>query len=372
MICPNCRVDLRQKERTGHTCSRCRKVFALDPKVEPGRLHDIKFRELVAKATAGGLKITVEQLYWVNERRQYRFPVGTETRGSVTGGVVLGVVALLIGWFATMIGAYAWILFGPVVLVLAVLSVRQFTRARQPFTDPGLYPRTSPADFENRVVGRWLKVYPSLPPGLVRQVPAGSPVVTAKARAVVLCEIPAVADFLRANDFAARHQVLLVDSPDRIPAALPVVVLRDLSLAALAYSVAMRAALPGRRVVDAGLAPRSVLVPAKAVRLRTRRSTALPAQLEASPGWQRLSPQERDWLICQWHSPLVSMPPAKLLALVEKAVERAVTVPAAPPESPADTRRQAERIGFLTWPQAVPAPRTGSDAPAPRPTDGGR
>ncbi|WP_035859137.1 hypothetical protein, partial [Kitasatospora cheerisanensis] len=349
MICPHCQTNLLQRSRTGHTCSHCRKAFALDPKVEPGRLHDTKFRELVTKATPDGLRITVEQLYWLNERRLYRFPAADEHEGSVTGGTVLAVVALIALSLAAGIGSFAWFLLGPLTVVTAILSVKQFVGSGRLKADSPMRPGMQLPEFERRVIGRWREVYRELPPGLTEHPPTASKPSTVKAQAVVLCEIPAVAAFLRTNNFAERHRVLLVDELKKVPAGLPVVVLRDLSLRALARTVTIRAELAGRRVVDAGLAPRAVLAPARALRLRHfSAKQSVPWMLAASPGWQRLTEQERTWLEDGWYCPLITLRPAKLLALAEKAVERALTAPAPAPaapaaETPAETRRRAER-----------------------------
>ncbi|MFB7946723.1 hypothetical protein ACFC6L_17625 [Kitasatospora phosalacinea] len=388
MICPHCRLNRRQRERANHTCSHCRKVFALDPKVEPGRLHDLKFRELVAKSAPGGLRITVEQLYWVNERRLHRFPTGLQRRGSAVTGVVLAVATLFVAALSVAIGGLAYLLLDPIALLCGVLSFRQFRNSGryhplQPFRSWLTLP-----DFERRVVARWRQVYGELPDGVVDGGPSAAAFARPKdPRVVVLCELPGVVAFLRANGFAERHRALLLQQPDRIPAGLPVVLVRDLSLDALVRAVELRARFAGHRVVDCGLLPRSVELPARMIRLRdARRMWQEPsAALAGSPAWQRLPEQEREWLCGGWSSPLITLPPVKLTAMLDKAVERALAAPpvtlakagtgagaGAEPESAAETRRRAERIGFLTWPQAVPAPRSGADAPAPRPKDGGR
>ncbi|BAJ26726.1 MULTISPECIES: hypothetical protein [Kitasatospora] len=379
MICPHCRNNRRQRERTNHICSHCRKVFALDPKTDPGRLHDIKFRELVARSAPAGLRITVEQLFWANARRLHRFPTGRERRGSVTAGTVLAVITVVLAAPAVGVGGLALPLLGLPALLFGLLSGRQFRGAgRERPPEPFRY-WLALDTFEERVVGRWRQVYGSLPDGLVEAPSAAHFVRPADPRAVVLCELPSVTAFLRINEFAARHRVLVARTVSEVPAELPVIVVRDLSLAALARTTELRARFAGRRVVDCGLLPRHVQVPARIVRLRAHdaRTQRAPAVLADSPGWRRLPAQEREWLLDGWSSPLVSLPPVKLMSLLDKAVERAVTAPpvrpappAAPahaPESAAETRRRAERIGFLTWPQAVPAPRSGSGAPAPAP-----
>ncbi|QKW18264.1 hypothetical protein HUT16_03570 [Kitasatospora sp. NA04385] len=387
MICPHCRLNRRQRERANHTCSGCGKVFALDPKVDPGNLHDIKFRELVAKSAPDGLRITVEQLHWLNARRRHRFPTGRERRGSRGAGTVLAVVALAFAALAVGIGGLGHLFLGLPALLMAWLSFRQYRGANhyrpvEPFVT---WPLLN--EFEQRVVGRWRQVYGSLPDGLVE---APGPTAFARPtgpRAVVLCEPAGVLAFLRVNGFAERHRVLLLAKPERLPDGLPVLVVRDLSLTALARTLELRARFAGHRVVDCGLLPHAVRPPARAVRLRAfgRQPEPVPEALAASPGWQRLPAQDRDWLCDRWSSPLVSVPPVKLMSALDKAVERLLAVPPAPPappapapESAAETRRRAERVGFLTWPQTVPTPRTGSGtpasapapAPASRPTDG--
>ncbi|MFD8479474.1 hypothetical protein [Kitasatospora sp. NPDC059673] len=372
MICPNCRESVGRRARHGHRCSHCGRTFALDPKEEPGRLHDLKFHELVAKGTGGRLRITVEQLYWLNERRLYGFPGPKEHRAHLVSGTVWAGCALAGGSVAVGVGRRAWFLaVGLLAVAAATRAVREFHGAWRARAGAPFRPRLSPLRFQLQVIDRWREVYFGLPDGLLEHPPTVSKPGTVEARAVLLCELPSVAGFLRANEFAERHQVLLVEELGSVPAALPVAVLRDLSLSALARTTEIRAALPGRRVVDCGLAPRAVFEPAKvvrlrglaprvvfepgkAVRLREMSRPHLPTALASAPGWQRLAAQERDWLMAGWRSPLITMPPAKLFALVEKAVERATTAPAPAVETPAETRRRAERLGFLTWPPAEP------------------
>ncbi|MFE1316075.1 hypothetical protein [Kitasatospora phosalacinea] len=390
MICPHCRLNRRQRERGNHTCSHCRKVFALDPKVDPGRLHDLKFRELVAKSAPGGLRITVEQLYWVNERRLHRFPTGLQRRGSAVTGVVLAVATLFVAALSVAIGGLAYLLLDPLALLCGVHSFLQFRNSGRYHPLQPFRPWLRLPDFEQRVVARWRQVYGALPDGVVDDGPSAAAFARPKdPRVVVLCELPGVVAFLRANGFAERHRALLLQQPDQLPPGLPVVLVRDLSLDALVRAVELRARFAGHRVVDCGLLPRSVELPARMVRLRDAGKVRQEpsAALAGSPAWQRLPEQEREWLCDGWSSPLITLPPVKLMAALDKAVERALTAPpvtltkagtpsgAAPggaPESAAETRRRAERIGFLTWPQTVPAPRNGTDAAAPRPKEGGR
>jgi DNA-directed RNA polymerase subunit RPC12/RpoP len=54
MICPHCNANLLYKERGGKRCSRCRKKFALEPKQNPLRLHDLRFQKLDMRLSRGG------------------------------------------------------------------------------------------------------------------------------------------------------------------------------------------------------------------------------------------------------------------------------------------------------------------------------
>ncbi|MGW4379485.1 hypothetical protein [Kitasatospora sp. NPDC004531] len=351
MICPHCRENVGRRARRGHRCARCRRTFALDPKEEPGRLHDLKFRELVAKGTEGRLRITTEQLYWLNERRLYGFPGPAVCRRHVVIGTAMAVFASVAGAVVAAVGGPVFLPLGLLGAAAATRSIRDFVTAWRIRAGAPLRPRLSPVRFQLQVLDRWCEVYGSLPDEVLADSPPATAGGAVEARAVVLCEVPTVVDFLRANDFAERHQVLLATELAQVPDGLPVVVLRDLSLQALARTVAVRAALPGRRVVDGGLTPRSVFEPAKAVRLRDRPPgrIRIPSELATAPGWQRLTEQERDWLAAGFHSPLTTMRPARLLVLAAKSVERAAFIPA---------RRVpgsgAEHIGFLTWPTALP------------------
>ncbi|MEV4561943.1 hypothetical protein AB0K51_33875 [Kitasatospora sp. NPDC049285] len=369
MICPHCARDLKQKERTGHVCSLCHREFALDPKVEPGRLHDRKLRELAGKLTEGGLTVTVEQLYWANERRLYRYPSASERQGKLSTAVTLAVLAALALVLGLAVGLPLVVPLAFVAVVLTTLSVRNLKRARTLRPDYPMRPWVSPDAFRDQVLGRWRQVHRELPPQVVEHVaPRGKPGLV-KPRAAVLCKPAEVRMFLQANDFEARQSVLLVEHEREVPDGVPVVVLRDLSLAGLAEVLDARAAFPGRRVVDAGLPPRAVLPPAKAIRQRDDHGRVID-RVAAAPAFQRLTEQERAWLLGGWHSRLITLPPAKLMALARKGVERALAPAPVVEESPAATRRRAEQVGFLTWPEAIPSQRPAADAPTAPRTDG--
>ncbi|MED7953700.1 hypothetical protein PUR61_03955 [Streptomyces sp. BE20] len=365
MICPHCAKSLRQRERGGHRCSYCRKDFALDPKSEGTGLNDLRIRKLTAKLTLDGrLACTVGQLRYALQRRGRPEPsfLGSRGGGSCLG--VLGIAAMVVG---LALNGSLTVLLALGGMVLIGTGVRQFWLADTPAPPAPVELRWDADDFRRTVVDRWKKVYGTLPSGLVEDdlVRPGPP--PAEPAFVLLCPDRTVTTFLQANDYPRRHRALLVTDLRAVPAGLPVVVLHDASPQGCLLVADARAALRGRRVLDAGLPVRTVLVDQdKFVLLRDpHRSEELQARLERTvPG---LTGGERAWFAEGWWSPLAALPPKRLLAVAVRAAERAggrgtaggpagIPAPRRPdrPENPIETRRRALAVGFLTWPEEQP------------------
>jgi hypothetical protein len=69
VICPYCNKNLRARQRQGRACAYCRRQYALDPKTNVIRLHDLKVRRLAEKLSAGGLCYTPTQLRYAASRK---------------------------------------------------------------------------------------------------------------------------------------------------------------------------------------------------------------------------------------------------------------------------------------------------------------
>ncbi len=376
MICPRCDARLLARERTGRTCARCRRPYALDPKLDRG-LHDVRIRRAVEKlGDDGRLLLTTEQLRWSLQGRgrppatAREVPPGRPTEPVFEG---TGMLVFCLGMGAgLLVVAYLLLAYLPAAVILAVLAggfgivlllamardaVRLLRRERilarwelaerqwqlrrellwrqaDAWTAPvAELPGWSAGSFEDVVLSRWTQVYGALPEGVVRasavrpSLPDGPPLLA------VLCPDPAVAAFLHANTFGARHGAVLVDTPAALPAGLPVIVLHDASPEGHLLVAEARAARPAVAVVDAGVSVRTVLAAGeRAVQLYThRRRAELEAQLDRLP-WLR--PAERAWLGAGLWSPLAAVPPRRLLTAAERAAERALL----------------GGIGFLSWP----------------------
>ncbi|WP_067650299.1 hypothetical protein [Nocardia harenae] len=330
MICPHCQTSLLYRQRPNRVCSSCGRPFALEPKESPFRLHDLRLRRLAEKLSDGrGLLYTGPQLYFAAGRktlpstgRHYHFAaVGY----SVLIGII-GVVLLLIGVPVGpgLAGIAATIL---VVNLILLLMRPQLARRSTVHPEPGY------ADFSTRVLRPWQRIYGGPPAGLTRD--DFRPQAVPQPRVALLCPDRPTLTCLAANGASASWQLALCERPEQVPPGIPVLVLHDAGIAGIGWARQVRAAF-GPRAVLLGLSPATVRTAKWAVRVKERpvESAELPPAIGA---------EDRQWLLDGWWSPVAALPPARLLALVQRGVDRVAE--AADPD-----HRRAGQVGFLTWP----------------------
>ncbi|MDX2561098.1 hypothetical protein PV371_15720 [Streptomyces sp. TX20-6-3] len=354
MICPHCAAQLAARERTGQTCSRCERRFALDPKLHGRGMHDLRIRRVAERATDGGrLKVTLTQLWYLSRVSTHLWDA-TPARGIRPGvrwavavplALLLLVVGNLVHGVAGAIGVTAAVL---VVVVASFMRYRPAARAWWSITP-------SESAFRQAMTGHWRTVYKQLPPGVVEddpRTPAPRESVGGRRETtVILCTDHAVAVFLRANALPAGLKARLVEAEPAtahealadVPAGLPVVVLHDASALGALLAPLLRLAHPGRVVVDAGLPASAVRTRRGAVHRIATTCTVDAADLRSVAG---LSEEDAAWLAGGRWSPLAAVPPTRLEAVVTAAVERALSA------RPAELR---STDGFLTWPAEAPA-----------------
>ncbi|MFE0631748.1 hypothetical protein ACFW3D_32945 [Streptomyces sp. NPDC058864] len=358
MICPNCRASLLRKERSDSVCGKCGRPFALDPKVHGRGMHDTRIRRVVEKATDGGRRnVTVTQLWYLARTANPRRAAGPDnsisprTAHSIGAVLLLGLVLL---GFIVHGQSFATILLCVGTAVSALVYGAALNARNQSGAPAHASVVPTQASFRLMICNRWAQVYGSLPPGIVddrrgREAPAyGHRPGTVE----LLCPDPAVRVFLAANDLPARLDLALAADVGELSGTgtgtgtRPVLVLHDAGLRGLQLVADARARLPRRVVVDAGLPLRVVVSNGKAVVLHEDPPASV---LEERPEWLRRlaqeAPDDAEWLLQGWFSPLAAVPPAVLESAVVRAVREA--------RDAADReQREAEAAGFLNWPRS--------------------
>ncbi|MCX5401862.1 hypothetical protein [Streptomyces sp. NBC_00102] len=339
-------------------------------------MHDLRIRRRVERATGDGrLRITLTQL-WYACRSSNPSSEASPRRGIrawVRWAVALPLSAALVAGAVVARGGLGtvclWLV--PVVLVLAAALRHRPERPASALVQP---PEST---FRALMHGAWTATYGGLPEGVVDDRRAAGTAARRRGvkersgppEVVVLCTEPVVARFLMENRLPDRPHNLLTtkaagrtggpDGPGRVRevlellaghrTGLPVVVVHDADAAGTLLVPVLRAAHPGRTVVDAGLRPGAVSRNRRAVR-RFSAGTGLDAELLRTVAG--VPEQEAEALAEGWWWPIAAVPPPVLAEAVTKAVEHAVRAPAPPPYLPGSPLAQ----GFLTWPDTVGKP----------------
>lgn len=308
----------------------------MEPKESPARMHDLRMRRLAEKLGDGrDLQYTPTQLWYAAARRDVP---SVDRNYSSALGAACGII--LLGGFICVVSGFVPVLpgIGTGVLLLIVVPLllpfakpwfRRRTTVRMPVTSD---------EFRSGVLNRWAQVYGGPPSGLVAEDILLPPV--RQPQLALLCRDRAVLACLAANNAAGVWDMALGDRADRLPPDVPVLVLHDAGLRGVGFGARARETL-GPRAVLIGLSAKSALTARSAVRLRERPDRDAPPV----PGWAAASAAERDWLADGWWSPVAALPPAALLGVVQRGVERVWG--AVDPD-----RLRAYEIGFLTWPNS--------------------
>ncbi|MBX5442960.1 MAG: hypothetical protein IRZ32_15710 [Solirubrobacteraceae bacterium] len=341
MICPHCSASLLRRERTGKTCSRCRKPFVFEPRDTPLRLHDLKVRRFADRVSDGGrIAYTDTQLWYALSRKHLRQQAKPVAPGClvVLFLAVLGVAALIVALATSPRSA---IVFVPVAAVLGPLIYWWLTRRK-------VRPPLSLDRFRNAMF-RWQQAYQRLPVGML---PLGANPQLAQpeqgpATPLLVCADADAAACLAANGVPPRFGLRLVTHPRWVaswPLAAPVLVLRDASIAGEQLVMEVRQQAGGRPVVDLGLSVTAARQNPNLTRLRLPRAVdrrAL-AELRANPTVS-LTEADVDWLAEGWSAPIAALPPDRLIGAVAAGADRAAAA--------GDPARAAARaVGFLSWP----------------------
>jgi hypothetical protein len=336
MICPHCSRSLKQKERGNRTCQYCHKKFALDPKENPLRLHDLRVKALDEKLSENTYAYTTTQLWYAVLRKRMR--PGPRNLFRLTGASARVQILVWLGGLLALVGNVETPVLTGIGLAMVVTGlVLNIPDARRRVGEMPV----SKADFQGIALDPWFLVYQADPPHLVRDKKVPALPMPAEPVLAVVCPDTSVLTCLVANQVPDRLHVALVRHVDEVPANAPAVaVLHDASPAGCLLVVKARAQLAPRPVLDLGVRPGAAMANKGA--LRRRDQPPEPALIEQLRG--TLTDAELEWLAQGWWSPVAALRPSILVGRVATAVDRA-------PTSDPD-RRAAAAVGFLTWPGA--------------------
>lgn len=335
MICPHCATNLKYKDRGGKTCGSCRKRFAVEPKDNPLRLHDVKLQRLSQQLGGNGAyRYTVNQLYFNASRKAVRNKDGAWI-GVAALTTVVSIVLVIVAFASDTPGfliPVALMTVGWALYVVYRVSTRNTRRIDPPMD------RTA---FHTAAVEGWRKTYGQDLPGLVRdQQLSNLPEHSSTPVLAVLAPKRSALAALRVNDVVNRHRVTLAHSFDQVPPGVPIVLLHDVSVAGYHFAGQARATFGQRVVADLTPRPKAARTAAAALRLRQ------PRAADDVVGWLRasrlLDDDEVEWLAKGWWTPIESVRSSNLIKRVTAAANRNVD----PDE------RAAAAVGFMSWPAA--------------------
>lgn len=346
MICPHCGVDVNYRERPDSTCSQCNREFALDPKTAPLGLNDLRVLRLAEKLrTDENLRFTYEQLRYAAGKRTLETSLDSPWRLAFWGtpAVIFFLtltpglpLALAVG--PDLIGVsggkgVTWLFVcsaGLIALSMIINGLRRPSMLRNHRIELD----GSLDDFAATLADRWKSVYGTAIPGLIDEWRA--PIEhAASPRYAVLCPSRSVLVCLSCNDVVRERDLILALHPDQVPPNIPVLVIHDASPVGL-RSVAQARRRFGSLAVDVGLSPRTAMN-AEPPRVWLREPTLSSDAVAGLP--TDLSDDERAWLEIGWWTPVAAVPPRRLIAAVNRAVDRFEPGTA-----------EGRTIGFLTWP----------------------
>ncbi len=360
MICPHCNADLRYKERPGYRCSRCRQSFAFDPKLNPLRMHDIRFGKITAKLSSEGTYVYTPAQLWYQAARK-NVALQKPALSCVTGTIILAIIG--VGFSILMnienlseaVTCAAPIIIGAIVFLPFAWLINRY------FRKPWRYlkmPMTLD-QFREKIIKRWAAIYDEQPAGLTdaRTKRADQPAPD-QLRSVLLCPEPEVLACLRANGVHQKLGLGLIPGDAELTQAeqavvaqlrarpdLPVFLLHDASPAGALLARDVRQKLK-RKVIDLGLHPHQA-IEHNLMKLAAKPTPEQLKRLEEQRNAGQLSKEEFDWLQKGFISPLLALTPNRLIRILTNAVERGTTTMAAEPPT---AEEQAKAVGFMTWP----------------------
>ena len=377
MKCPHCLAELRYRERTGRSCSYCQKTFALEPRENVLGLSDLRLRGIAERLSGKGTcRYTARQLAYAVVIKTLKLE---EKKHSSLGSIISILFFILI---TVCLGLGAALLTGSIacliifIVLAAAMLFKSITDLKE--TPPKVYKEIE--QFEVHYIEPWEFIHGLLPGRVAEEEIVALRqfhMPLSRVRAVVASFSEDVLDCLRVNGLVEQLGLALLN-PRRLTdfdrdvinllrsrPRLPIFLIHDASLFGSLMATILRKEwelTPQHRIIDLGLHPRHVQklrLPWREVR-RSRELVQLFEWQASVPNGLKLTKAEQAWLRKGYETSVLFIPPARLIKVVTKAVERAAlkratvaveqTVPKqmVDPETQAQTK--ARSVGFMTWP----------------------
>ncbi len=392
MKCPHCLAELRYRERTGRRCFYCQKTFALEPRENVLCLSDLRLRGIAERLSGKGTyRYTARQLAYTvilqasKIMLQYTSLLSRRWTNVVVLFIILATFAMLCASVvieSVIFLALSLISLFVAFVILNLIHYSFFWIYYSFFRNPLDIKRFEQvlAQFEVHYIEPWESIHGSLPGRVAeKEIVALRQfhMPLSRVRAVVASFSEDVLDCLRANGLVEQLGLALLNPRQltdfdrdvinllRNRPRLPIFLIHDASLFGSLMATILRKEwelTPQHRIIDLGLHPRHV----QRLRLPWRKLQPSRAWLQlfewqaSVPNGLKLTKAEQKWLRKGYETSVLFIPPARLIKVVTKAVERVAlkratvaveqTVPKqmVDPETQAQTK--ARSVGFMTWP----------------------
>ncbi len=376
MKCPHCLAELPYRYRTSRICSSCHKAFALEPRENVLGLSDLRLRGIAERLSGKGTyRYTARQLAHAVAIQVLRL----EKKKDFNLGLIIAMsLFMLIITCSSLSVSLIFNSIVPLILPIFIFAFFLFAHIKSLKTLPKVYKEIE--QFEVHYIEPWEFIH-GLLPGRVAEKEIVAlrqfHMPLSRVRAVVASFSEDVLDCLRANGLVEQLGLALLNPRQltdfdrdvinllRNRPRLPIFLIHDASLFGSLMATILRKEwelTPQHRIIDLGLHPRHV----QRLRLPWRKLQPSRAWLQlfewqaSVPNGLKLTKAEQKWLRKGYETSVLFIPPARLIKVVTKAVERAApkratvaveqTVPKqmVDPETQAQTK--ARSVGFMTWP----------------------
>lgn len=320
MICPHCRENIKYRERSNNTCSKCHKRFAFEPKTHPLLLSDSYFSNAVTKLSHyNDFYFTMDQLRFFLSRKKLKSTLSP----------YLLIIPMII---TTIIASVFYVSLGILVFFFWVIFLIVKIRSRKKISLPDA------GDFNYGVLGHWKSVYGSFPDKLILDYSVSNQI-DPNAEAVLFCEDDQTAACLKANHAVPNFSIItnenLLNEMAQLNKILPVFVLHNASSSGYFFYEKVKQRFGTKmKVIDIGFRPQTVI------------KTKLMKFWEegGKNNFGSLTTEENNWLNEGFHTPLFILKPEKLIQYVTKQIQsrtKNILVE--------NVEQKAKAVGFMTW-----------------------